>query len=631
MSLLLLLAAQAVPPADAEPGPEILVTASRSPVEAENAAVSSTVMDEARIEAIGALQTTDLLRLSPGISVSTSGARGTLAEVRVRGSETNHSLLFVDGIRLNDPAAGNQPRFEILSADGLGRVEIIRGPQSALWGSEALGGVIALESPVPRVGTRVAATGEYGSNDTLRGSAWAGHGSSNAGLSLQAAHMSSDGIDIVGGGAGDRDGFQTSTLAGRAAFRPSADSEIGIVGRYIDHRSEFDGLDPISFQRADTADNSKTETGAARVYVKLGTRPDGPWAATFDAQYIDSSNRNFNGDAPLNRTSGNRLRFSGQVEHRLKLGGARHVLIAAAEREEEDFTARDQQFFGGTDQDRSRGRSAIIGEWRADWGARIGTDIAIRHDDFTRFADATTFRAAAQAQLGGGFSFSGSYGEGIAQPTFLDLFGFFPGSFVGNPALWPESSKGWEARLAWRGKRASASITGFGARLRDEIVGTSDPITFISSTTNATGRSSRRGVELEGTLEPKPGLRLSANYTYLKASDQQVAGGMVLRETRRPKHSANLAFDWVSGPLTMGGYLAYVGKRQDGDFDFFPAPTVTLDDYLLASLRAGFELSDGIELFGRIENGFDADYQDVFGYATPGRTVHAGLRFRFGD
>jgi vitamin B12 transporter len=620
MSLLLILAAQSA-------DPEILVTASRVPVTSDETAVSATVIDEKRIEAIGALQAVDLLRLTPGLSVAVGGARGTQAQVRIRGAEANHSLLFIDGIQYNDPAGGNEPRFEILGTDGIGRVEIVRGPQSALWGSEAMGGVIALDSAAPTKGVRLAAAGEYGSHDTLRGSASAGLGGEHAGANLVASRVESDGNDIIGGGTGDRDGFSTSTFGGKAVARPDANSEIGFVGRYIDHHSEFDGFDPLTFQRADTGDNQDIETGALRAYATIGTDPAKPWGATIEVQYLDSSNRNFNGNTALNRTSGDRKQVSGQVERRI----GNHVLIAALDYEAESFKARDQQFFGATDQDRTRRRTAFVGEWRAQWSGRFSTDVALRHDDFNRFADETTLRASAVFGLTHSLSIAASYGEGIAQPTFFDLYGFFPGSFAGNPDIKPETSRGYEVALRWTGERASASVTGFDNRLKDEIVGTFDPVTFLSSTANATGTSKRRGIELAGALEPSPGLRLSANYTWLDTDDQQVEGGARLREVRRPRHSANTAFDWEKGPLTLGGYLAYVGKRKDTDFDLFPALDVTLDDYALASLRVAYRISGGVEAFGRVENGFDADYQDVVGYETPGRAVYAGLRFRFGD
>jgi vitamin B12 transporter len=174
-------------------------------------------------------------------------------------------------------------------------------------------------------------------------------------------------------------------------------------------------------------------------------------------------------------------------------------------------------------------------------------------------------------------------------------------------------------------------LAAFDNRLTGEIVGTYDFATGISSTANATGRSKRRGIEVAAEFRPVGGLRVSANYTFLKAQDQQVSNGLRLREVRRPKHSGSLALDYEGGPVTIGASLAYVGERSDVDNDLFPAPRVILDDYVLASLRLAYRLTEAIELFARVDNLGGADYQDLVGYETPGRTVHAGLRLRVGS
>jgi vitamin B12 transporter len=606
---------------------EILVTASRTPVAREEIGVSSTILDAQRIDALGAVQTIDLLRLVPGVSVSVSGSRGTTAQVRIRGAEANHSLLFIDGIEFNDPAAGNEGRFENLSADNLSQLEVVRGPQSALWGSEALGGVIALSTPLVDQ-TSFSALGEAGSRGSLRGAATVGLGFESGAITFTGSHFETDGIDVLGGGAGDRDGYRNTTIGFRGVVRPAPGGEIGIAARYIDARSEFDGTDPVTFLRADTAENSSTETAAVRVHAALGADRVGPWTFTIAGEYLDSSNRNRDGSTPLNRTSGDRFRTSAQLERRLALAGMSHLLIAAVDREDEGFTARDQQYLGSTDQDRTRGRTAFVGEWRAQWSDLLSTDVAVRHDDFNRFKDETTVRAAVIANLGAGFSLSAAYGEGIAQPTFFDLYGFFPGSFVGNPDLRPERSRGYEIGARYEADRFSIAVAAFDNQLEDEIISTFDGVTFLSSTANATGESKRRGIEVSGATSPIEGFRIGASYTYLDAEDQQVAGGAQLREVRRPKHSASALADYERGPLMVGASLAYVGERRDTDFDIFQ--DVTLKDYVLASLRIGYRVTDAVEAFGRVDNAFDAEYQDVVGYETPGRSVHAGLRVRLG-
>jgi len=598
----------------------VVVTASRSPVEAEDSAASSTLFDEDLLDDLSLPAVPDLLRLSPGLTVATTGPRGTQTQVRIRGAEAGHMLLFLDGIRFNDPAADNEARFELLTADALSRLEIVRGPQSALWGSEALGGVVAAETADPFRGGGFEGLADYGSLDSARLFGRYALRTGDVGLSASAGLQRSGGVDSFGAG-GERDGFDNVAASLKLEARPSGAIRVGAVGHYIEGVSEYDGLDPVTFVRADTLDETKNRIAAMRGWAEGRW---GGWTVGADASYLDSGNRNTLAGAPLNRTFGDRLILGAQVSRQFE----GHRLIAAVEHQSEHFHRRDTDLFGGTNQDRGRRSTALVGEWRAEWSRLLVTDLAVRHDSFSAFADATTFRASALLRPARGLDLHAAYGEGIAQPTFFDLYGFFPGSFVGNPELRAERSRGWEAGLAWGNDRFNVSATYFSARLRDEIV---DVFGFPSTTRNADGASRRRGVELAAGYRHADWLNLSANYTWLDAEEQRVAGAALVREIRRPRHSANLIAHGEAGRFRWGVSFAYVGKRRDTDFDLFPAPSVILADYLLGSANAAFRLLPRLEAFARAENAFDADYQDVVGYNTPGRTIYAGLRVAFGD
>ena len=636
MNALLILAAAAAAAAQPDPAPEqdsagtILVTASRLPVPTQGTPASATLLDRATIEALDPVLATDLIRLSPGVSVSQSGGPGSQTQVRIRGAEANHSLLFVDGIAFNDLAAGNEPRFETIAASGLGRLEIVRGPQSALWGSEALGGVIAVSTPDPLGTASGVAAAEYGGRDSARLYGAYASGGERSGISATLSWARSDGIDILGGGAGDRDGFENLTASLKGAVRIGSDMEAGAVGRYIRHENAFDGTNAF-FQRADTAEESIADTKAARGWLAFGLADDSPWSARIEAQHLDSRNRNFDSDVHTNDTYGRRTRLEAQAVRRFDAASGRHSLVAAIEREDEDFATRDRQFGGAGDRDLSRGRTALIGEWRASWGDALVTDVAIRHDSFNRFRDSTTLRANAVLNVSTAVSLLASYGEGIAQPSFFDLFGFAPNSgFVANPALQPERSRGFEGGVRLKRNAFSAELVAFSNALRSEIV--EDFSLFPHYTVvNAPGVSRRRGLEASADGRPLQGVRLGANYTYLDTRERRTAGASAFREIRRPRHTANLYGDWEAGPLTLGASLAYVGRRLDTDFDLFPSPRVRLGSYLLGSARLGYRVARHLEAFARVENAFDAHYQDVVGYDTPGRGVYAGLRFRFGD
>jgi vitamin B12 transporter len=624
MTPFFLLTALAAPPAaDTGPGDPIVVTASREPERRDESPVSATVIDAETLEALSLPEASDVLRLVPGVSVAVSGPKGSQTQLRIRGAEANHSLLFVDGIRFNDPAAGNEARFELLSSDALSRVEVVRGPQSALWGSEALGGVVAVESADARRGSGVTALGEYGSLKSGRGFVQGAAQAGPIGLSATAGAAGSDGIDELGRPGGERDGYWTRFATAKAIARPVTGLELGIVGHYVEGKSEFDGYDPVTFARAETLDNTRNHIAAGRAWAAYQA---GGWRLSAEASLLGSANRNFTGDAPLNTTSGER--FTGGAQLSRTFG--RHRITVAYDHETERFHARDQGYFGATDQDRSRRLDAVVGEWKADWTGFLSTDLAVRLDSFSAFKDATTVRAAAVASPGGGFRIHAAYGEGIAQPTFYDLYGFFPGSFRGNPGLRPERSEGWEAGVRWDAARFSAGVTGFSARLKDEILDVFDPTTFLSSTANASGRSRRRGMEVEAQYRPSARFLLLANYTWLDADEQQAAGALLVREVRRPRHSANLVATGREGRLSWSATAAYVGARADTNFDVFPAERVRLHPYLLASARIGWRVTKQVEAYVRAENAFDARYQDAVGYATAGRTIHAGLRLRLG-
>jgi vitamin B12 transporter len=595
---------------------QIVITASRAPESEARTPASVTIIDRQRIVRLDEPLISALLRLTPSAAVATSGPAGSLTEIRIRGAEANHTLLFVDGIKIDDPASGDTPRFEILNADLASRIEVVRGPQSALWGSEAVGGVIAVNGIDDVPGASAKAEG--GSFGLFRANAAGAMATGRASVAGALGFQRATGINSVSG-PGDKDGYRNFSGRLRGTWHPRADVEIGASALGLSGRTEFDGFDLFTGAHGDTLDSSRNRLAAARVWAAIGSDAS-PWRAQVAATLLGSSNKNYLADVQQNRTRGARRNLSAQLERRFTTGAVTHRLIIAGETERESFHARDTAFGGFTNQDRTRRHESITAEWRGDAGGIVG-DVAVRRDMFNRFRDATSVRASLLGQIGGGFSLAGSYAEGIAQPTFFDLYGFFPGNFVGNPDLKPESSRGFELSLRYRRGPFGASLTGYRQRLRDEIVNNA---TF-TSVLNAPGRSRRSGVE--ATVDWKLGdkLRLSANYAYLKSTQPDAATGEPLTETRRPKHSGSIAVDGASGRFTYGASLAYVGRHLDNR-DTYPFDRVALGSYWLADARIAYAIRPGIELFARGSNLLDQRYEDVFSYRTEGRAVYAGVR-----
>ena len=600
--------------------PAIVVTASRAEEQASETPVSVSLIDGKRIERIGSPLVPELLRLVPSVAVATSGPAGSQTQVRIRGAEANHTLLFIEGIRANDPAAGNEPRFELLNADLASRIEVVRGPQSALWGSEAIGGVVAVSGEAPGSG-RTQAFVEGGSHATWRGAARSAYGGADRGFSIGVAGQRSDGIDSFDG-TGDKDGYNNLGLRVTGRYRLSPVLLLGASGFALKAKSEFDGFDPFTFLHADTLDETHNQLGAGRLFAELGDRERA--YAIASASLLGSSNRNeLDGDF-LNKTEASRRTLG--LEGGYRFGN--HRLIAAAESEHERFEANDVAFGGFTNQDRSRNHQSLTVEWRGEGLGPVDAGLAIRQDIFSRFKDATSFRASVKANVSSSFAIAANYGEGIAQPTFFDLYGFFPGSFVGNAGLRPESSRGGDISLRYSRTPLGGSVTYFRQRLKDEIATVFLP-DFTSTAVNANGKSKRQGIELEMYYQPFDAFRLTATYAWLDASEPDVAGSQI-REPRRPRHSGSIAVDGSRGRLTYGAAIAYTGERSDTNFNVFPAAVVRFGPYWLASARLAYRLTDQLEAHLRVANAFDDRYQDVVGYRTEGRTIHAGLRLALG-
>lgn len=615
MIAVFLLASAAIGEANDQSDP-IIITASRVPETRDQTPASVSVIDQQTISRLGDPLAYDFLREVPSAAVSSSGPAGTITQVRIRGAEANHTLLFIDGINANDLSAGDQPRFELLNADVLSRIEVVRGPQSALWGSQAIGGVVAV-SGAPADASDYHAAAEAGSFGFERASAARSAVSGNLQLAGALGWQRATGIDETGAG-GRPDGYRNFSGRALASWKIAPDVSVGINGFSLNGYSQFAGTNPFTF--APTTDlSTRFGLAAGRLWATFGSTDNG-LGGSLSASLFEAHNHNLFEDKPINQTSGIRRTVSGQVQYAFATGGIKNQLIAVADYENESFRSRDTIYGGLTDQEKRRIHEALTAEWRAN-ARGIVADVAVRHDFFSEFQDATTVRASLLAPLGGGFAVAASYGEGISQPTFTDLYGFFPGTFVGNPNLKPETSRGYEASVRYHRGDFDAALTGYRDRLHNEIVGNAD----FTSSVNAPGVSHRSGVEVEAGWHLAPNVRLAANYAYLHSTQPNGSGGQV-EEIRRPRHSGSIMIDGSAHRLTYGASLAYVGAQTDTNFDVYPFQTVHLASYWLAQARVGYAVRPGIEVFARGSNLLNRHYQDVFGYHTEGRGLFAGIR-----
>jgi vitamin B12 transporter len=628
LSLFLLAAAAALPPdqgpTDDGSNPAIItVAASRTPIRLDETGISISQVQLPQIDGLSLPLVKDYLALVPGVAIAQTGPMGAQTQIRIRGAEANHSITFIDGIEMNDPASSGEYRIETLLAHGVDRIEVLRGPQSALWGSQAIGGIINITTRAPTAGSLVYGEMQAGSLGTVRGGVGGGWAGQSVTISGHISGLSSDGYDIAQVG-GDRDGYDNVTAHGRLTWRASPSLTLLLVGRHQDSGSRFDDFDYGSGLPIDEPLASSSRQSAVRAEAALDLM-DGRWTTKASVMAVRANNINRRAGLFQNRSDGERDLFRLQSSGQFSAINADHRLTTAIDIETERFESNDSNANALSNQRQRRVQTSLIAEYRLTTAAGPSAGAAVRHDRNSRFADATSFRIDGVVPIGD-VRLHAAWGTGIADPSFFDQFGFFPGFFVGNPNLAPERSRSVEAGVGWRTARHSLDVTIFDATLDNEIVGTFDSLTFLSGVANASGRSNRRGIEVSGAAELATGLSLTASYAHLDANQQQVSGTARLREVRRPRHSGSIALAYTAAKFDLSAAAAVTGARADTDFARFVP--VTLPAYTMVTVAGAWHLTEKIDLTARIENALDARAQDVFAYRGPGLTAHGGIRFR---
>jgi vitamin B12 transporter len=615
---------------DREAVDRIIVTGARVPIDASRIGNATTVITREDIEQRQARYLADVLRAVPGFAISASGGAGSQTQLRVRGSEANHVLVLIDGVRANDPATTDEFHWEHFATGNIERVEIVRGPQSALWGSEAIGGVVNV---ITRSGIPDEAFDGYvesGSHATRNVGANAGGGIGDWTLDGSVESLQTDGTNISRIGD-ETDGAHLGTAALHARYDGSDRVSFDATIRATDALSEFDPVDFVT-TGLPTDGNLETRSDSTIGHVSAALAAGDSVVWHLRAGYYDSSHRNFVDGAWDSSTASQRSSVGFGADVRL----AANELSLAIEHEDTDFEQRGQVVFGDPNQNQDMQVTSLIAEYRRLAGRRLTWILSGRYDNYSDFDDALTGKVSAAYQWTDTTRLRASLGTGQKAPTFLDRFGFFPAQFIGNPDLKPESSRssdiGIDQDFADTGLSLSASL--YWQTLDDEIDGfVFDPDTFLFTAENQRTKSRRRGIEAGLDWQLTDALRLGASYTYTDATEGGDAG-IAVRELRRPRHSGGISLSFRPPGRRFDAMLLadYGGERDDIFFPPFPAPEqrVTLPHYWLVDATARFRLTSSITLFARATNLLDESYEQVFGYATPGRAGYVGVRADFG-
>ena len=608
----------------AAPTGSILVSASRDePIVATDFAGSASVIADSQIETRQVRDVADVLRDVPGVAVASIAGQ---TQLRLRGSEANHVLVLVDGIEVSDPFAGE---FDVgtLQAEIGSRVEVLRGPQSALYGSDAIGGVVAYQSGQF---DGVSAFVEGGTNETVNGALRLGTIGESWSGSLSAVVVSTGGEPNARGGTRDI-GRDSYTVSGKAENELGEGFTVRASGRFVRTEGDFNDQNFTIAAVIDPTfglviDSPETRFENEAIYALLGANLEtlgGDWTHDLSAQLADISRDTFGAFGRTSGSDGDRLKASYVSSLRLD---SSHSLTFAADWERERYRNDDPFDFAFTGR-RSNENVGLVGEYRYD-GAVFDLSAAIRHDINDRFADETTFRLGAGYQVTPSTRVRANYGTGIKNPGFFELFGFFDGRFIGNEDLSPEKSESWEVGIDQEiGRVASVSATYFDSRLKDEIFTTFPAPLFIATPANRDTLSKQNGIELSAQAQLGPQISLNAAYTYLDAEENGV------EEVRRPGNIASAVVNWIAPDDAASATLIVRHNGATDDVAFtdpsFSPVVERLDSYTLVNFNAEARLTNAIRVFGRVENLLDETYEQVFSFVSPGRTAIIGIRADF--
>lgn len=616
------------PPAGDEAG-TVVVTANRTPQPIERVGSSVSVVTAAELERRQTQIVSDVLRTLPGVTVARNGGIGGTTSVFIRGAESEQTVALIDGVKLNDPSSpGGGFNFGNLLVGNIERIELLRGPSSVLWGSQAIGGVVNLITRQPT--EQLVANGrvEYGYRHSVQAVANVSDKIGPLALSGGGGYFRTDGISAFSEARGgtEKDGYTNYGANLNLSLALTDAVSLEARGYYSDGEAGIDGFAPPTFGLGDTREITRTRDfvgyGGARVALFGGRLRN-----RLGYAYTDVRRRNLDlgaGGAETFAGNGRNERFEYQGVWDIAKGWQ---ATFGVERETSRFATSS---FGGPV---TRGRARLD----SIYGQLVATPVdgltltgGVRRDEHDRFGGWTTLGASGVWVLGSGTTLRASYAEGFKAPSLFQLQSNF-----GNQQLRPERSQGWDAGItqSFLGGAAQAGITWFRRDSNDLIifVGCPAPLTGICTgrpfgTYDNVARARAEGVEFTLTLKPVEPLTVQGNYTYTDATNRSPGDANFGRQLlRRPQHSANVLVDyrWAFG-LTTGVTLTHVGSSFDN-----AANTRKVQGYILADLRAAIPLWRGVEAYGRIENLFDERYETVRLYGSPGRGGFIGLRVRY--
>lgn len=580
---------------------EIIVSATRIETPVESLASSVSITTAAELENTKVRTLPEALQMMPGVSMSSSGGPGRQASVYLRGAKPQHTLILVDGVRMNgqlDLAGYDMTNFQLLDIE---RIEILKGPQSTLYGSDAMAGVIHIITRKGRGRPAPYIDAEIGSFETYRAATGVSGGTDALNYSASISYYEQAGPSALKNNT-EKDGTRNTTVATRLGTNPTDTTELTLTLRYIDAASDYDDGFGTAHDRF-RYDSEQLITRGEGSLLLLDDLLESRMGVSFLMLNRNEFGWDGFGGVP---TSGyfDADTLAGDWVNTLYLH-ENHTLLLGVDAYRDDYDYNDG--FGDINEG-DLNNAGFFATYRASllepWVVYLGS----RYDKHSEFEGETTFQASTLYTLAATDTrFKGSYGTAFKAPSSYQLFSLF-----GNPDLRPETSRGWEVGIeqSLATNRLTVGATYFNTAY-DELI----DYNFVTFSFDNIAHAETEGVELYTTAALSAALRLRIGYTYLDNDDD--TGGTF--SYRRPSHQMDADVNYAAtDALNLNLYAGYVGEREDVGG--------AMDAYTLVNLAARYQLTERMEMYGRLENLLDEDYETVAGYNTPGISLYVGVK-----
>lgn len=590
-----------------ELGP-VVVTATKTEVPLNGVTSSVTVITEEEIQVKKAKTVLELLRDAPGLDVAQPGGPGGTTSIFMRGGNSSYTLVLIDGVRVNSAMTGAFD-FADLTADNVERIEIVRGPQSTLYGSDAMGGVIHIITKRGRGAPAFSVSAEAGSYQSFRESVGVAGTASSLDYSLSVARFDTDGFSRADerNGNTEKDGYENTTVSSRLGMNLGAVGQLDLTARYTNARVDLDGC---GFPVCPLDDPNYIQDSHSQLISARYSRPLTSW---WNQQLQLGFNLDeLKGHDPDPADVFNNYQIDTQGRH---LDWQHHFSIGESDLLTLGYEYEGQRGKGEDTFDKTISDSAVYIQNQHQVSDLFSQVVGVRADYNSRFGDEITYKAEAAYRVPvTGTRFRAAYGTGFHGPTLNDLF--YPG--FGNPNLKPETSENVEGGIeqTFFSGRLNFLGTYFHTGFENLIV--FDSTTFLPENI---GKAMAKGAELELNLSPVKAVTLKTNYTYTTTLNEE--NGQKL--PRRPRQKANVGLSVLPAPsVKLLLDFRYVGKRFNDT-----ANTEPVSAYTLLNASGSFDLTRSIQIFARAENLFNRKYEEVLGYGTAGRSAYGGVKATF--